>query len=174
MAPRAPGKTSSQVASGEIRPAQRQPMRRPGAAGSSSGKPSVDATNASGAKTSNTVARGLPLARPPADSARTKVPDVLSIPNYVAPRPLRQITPNTKLVEPDVISEVTKIEVELRINELGRVTEAHAVENGTTNNALTTVAVSAAREWVFEPAKVHGRSVPSDYAIVFRFHPSGQ
>jgi outer membrane biosynthesis protein TonB len=50
------------------------------------------------------------------------------------------------------------------------------VLNGSNENPLlTTAALAAAKEWIFEPAKVNGKNVSSDHAIEFHFRPqSGQ
>jgi TonB family protein len=66
----------------------------------------------------------------------------------------------------------TDVEVEVRIDDGGRVAEAHVLKNGSNENKLlTNAALAAAKEWIFEPAKVNGKNVPSDHAIEFHFRP---
>jgi hypothetical protein len=45
------------------------------------------------------------------------------------------------------------------------------VEDAATDASLASIAVSAARRWRFHPATLNGVPVPSDYTIVFAFHP---
>jgi TonB family protein len=64
-----------------------------------------------------------------------------------------------------------RVDVQVRIDETGRVIEAQ-VKNGTRDNGLLRNAtVAAAKQWVFEPAKSDGKSIPSDHTIEFRLHP---
>ena len=66
----------------------------------------------------------------------------------------------------------TDVEVDVRIDEEGRVTDARLMNNREdVGGLLTSAALEAAREWTFEPARVHGKSVPSNHVIKFRFHP---
>jgi TonB family protein len=62
--------------------------------------------------------------------------------------------------------------VEVRIDEAGRVTEAHVLNGGSDeNNLFTSAALAAAREWIFQPATMNGKNVSSVHAIEFHFHP---
>jgi TonB family protein len=59
------------------------------------------------------------------------------------------------------------------IDELGRVINATA-ESGTgnTHSELTKAALEAARKWLFAPAVLHGKKIPSGQTILFEFRPS--
>src|SRR5207248_11011723 len=91
---------------------------------------------------------------------------------YVPARPLKQVMPNANNLESSALSEATDVEVQVRIDEGGRVTAARVV-NDTSNidELLVTAAISAVKEWIFEPAKMDGRSVPGNHMIRFHFTP---
>jgi hypothetical protein len=96
----------------------------------------------------------------------------LSTPMYVAPRPLKQVTPDPTLLRSAVIYELTEIEVQLRIDPAGHVINARAASNRKkANSFLTRAAIAAAKGWIFEPARLRGHAVAADYAIVFDFRP---
>ncbi len=91
---------------------------------------------------------------------------------YRAPRPLRQVLPNVKQVAPGVIATAGRVEVIVKVNENGRVTEAHIVNgSGKINAGLAGASILAARQWIFEPATLSGKPVPSEHSIVFQFQP---
>jgi TonB family protein len=93
-----------------------------------------------------------------------------TLPNYVAARALKQVLPDTKLFAVSEIREGAEVDVQARIDEKGVVVEAH-VKNGTNDNgSLRSAALEAARQWVFEPAKMGNRNIPSDHTIAFQFH----
>jgi hypothetical protein len=96
-----------------------------------------------------------------------------SIVTYVPPRPLKKVMPNgIYLGHPPVVYENTQVEIELNIDATGRVTDAHPVQDGKKANLrLASSAVSAARQWRFEPATLHGKPVASQHTLVFVFHP---
>jgi TonB family protein len=61
--------------------------------------------------------------------------------------------------------------VQVRIDDAGRVAEAHVLNGSNENQLLTNAALAAAKEWIFEPAKMNGKNVPSGHAIEFHFRP---
>jgi TonB family protein len=95
---------------------------------------------------------------------------------YVPPRPLKKVMPNGTYPEQlPVIYETTQVAVQVNIDATGRVTDAHAVENGgKANLRLASGAVSAAKQWRFEPATIHGKPIASEHMLVFVFRPSSQ
>jgi TonB family protein len=94
---------------------------------------------------------------------------------YVPPRPMKKVIPSGILVGPSVIYKVTQVQVQLSIDAQGRVTQAHVVQNANRVNALLAgTAVSAAKQWTFEPATIHGKRIPADHTIVFEFRPHTQ
>jgi len=99
------------------------------------------------------------------------VPEPEPVGNYVPARTLKQIPPNIKSFASSDVQEGTEVDVQVRIDEQDHVIEAH-VENGIRDNGLVrTVALAAAKQWIFEPAKSKGRNIPSDHTIAFQFHP---
>jgi TonB family protein len=80
--------------------------------------------------------------------------------------------PNTRALPQELIGEVTRVEVEVRIDDTGRVTAAHAINQGPGSKAqLTSEALTAAKQWTFQPATLHGEKVESQHTIVFEFRP---
>jgi Gram-negative bacterial TonB protein C-terminal len=91
--------------------------------------------------------------------------------NYVAPLPLRKVMPDPL---PSVVNSPTEISVQVKIDETGHVLDASALKNGSTDNQiLAKLAVDAAKQWVFQPAKVRDKNVPSALTIVFQFRVRG-
>jgi len=95
---------------------------------------------------------------------------------YVPPRPIKKVMPSGIYQGlPQVVYETTQIEVEVNIDVTGRVRDAHRVQNGKKANvSLVSSAVSAAKQWTFEPAMMHGKPVAADHVLVFVFHPDSQ
>jgi TonB family protein len=83
--------------------------------------------------------------------------------------------PNTRLLAPGLITQVTRVEVAVRIDNTGHVVSAHVLnESGNTKGALSQAAVNAARQWTFQPASLQGEKVESEHTIVFEFRPENQ
>ncbi len=96
-------------------------------------------------------------------------------PVFGPPKPLLQVMPNTRSLAPGVITQVTRVEVAVRIDNTGRVMSAHTLnENGNSKPALSQAAVAAARQWTFQPATLQGEKVESEHTIVFEFRPESQ
>jgi hypothetical protein len=98
------------------------------------------------------------------------------VPPYIPPRPLKQVMPNTRVYGSSVIRAPMQIEVQIKINENGRVVDAFVPKTRTSasRSPLAFPAIAAAKQWVFEPARMHGRNVPSDFAIRFSFRPEAR
>jgi TonB family protein len=93
-------------------------------------------------------------------------------PAFDPPKPLSQVMPNTRSLAPGLITQVTRVEVAVRIDNTGRVMSAHVLnESGNTKGALSEAAVNAARQWTFQPATLQGEKVESEHTIVFEFRP---
>jgi TonB family protein len=91
--------------------------------------------------------------------------------NYVPARALKQVLPDKKFFASWNVRDAMRVDVQVRIDQTGRVVEAQ-VKNGTRENGLLRNAtVAAAKQWVFEPAKSDGKNIPSDHTIEFRLHP---
>jgi hypothetical protein len=85
--------------------------------------------------------------------------------------PVRRIKPE---IPSSLVRNNTVVEVMVRVDAWGRVSEAHAVGQGATvPESLSTQVIDASKQWTFQPAKVHGRGVASDYTIVYSFTSSG-
>lgn len=124
---------------------------------------------------------GLPSAPPfptppPAAKSATAISQTGNIGIYVPPRPLKKVMPNgIYLGQLQVVYEATEVEVEVNIDATGRVTDAHAVQNGKKASLrLASSAVSAAKQWRFEPATIHGKPIAAGHMLVFMFRPSSQ
>jgi hypothetical protein len=119
-------------------------------------------------------------ASPPLSLGPLRPPSPSLLPGIPVPRP--QSEPNSAYVPPRVIQEMmpetnplgqfAQISVQVTINTTGHVVGTHAAENaGPTSDALTAIALKAARQWRFQPATLNGKPIPAEYTIVFAFHP---
>ncbi len=110
---------------------------------------------------------------PAAQPALGTSPANFSARDFVAPRPIRQVLPDTTLFPPVFLATSPQIEVTVKVDKNGRVTEAHAVgSRKKVKEALIGAAVVAAKQWSFEPAKLRGRAVASEHTIIFQFRPA--
>jgi hypothetical protein len=90
---------------------------------------------------------------------------------YRPAQPLRRIAPE---VQASLLNKSAVVEVEVRIDDRGRVIGARQVgADPKSGSQLPASAIAASRQWIFEPAKNRGQSVESDYKIVYRFSPPG-
>jgi len=65
---------------------------------------------------------------------------------------------------------VQQIKVLVRVDETGRVVDARILEGkNRVGSMLGSAALTAARQWVFEPASLHGKTIASDHTILFQF-----
>ena len=86
---------------------------------------------------------------------------------YTPPFVLEEMMPETTR-----FGQFEQVSVQVDIDPSGRVTAASATVNGIeSKSAAAAVAVSAAKRWIFHPASLNGKAVPSEYTIVFSFHP---
>ncbi len=98
--------------------------------------------------------------------------DGLPARDFVAPHPIRQVLPDTTLFPPVFMASSPEVEVTVKVDKDGRVTEAHVVSGRKkVKEALVGAALVAAKQWSFEPAKLHGQPVASEHTIIFQFHP---
>jgi len=94
--------------------------------------------------------------------------------SFVSPTPLLQVMPNTKYFPAGAVSEVTRVEVQVTIDPTGHVSAAHALNDSSVKSVLSSAAVSAARQWTFQPATLRGEKVSSEHTILFEFRPEAQ
>lgn len=92
--------------------------------------------------------------------------------SYVPPRPLKWTAPSAKSLGISRMSAATDVQVKVRIDDSGHVTAAHALLDGPPHDEAVTAAVTAAvKQWIFEPAKMQGKNVPSEETVVIRVGP---
>jgi TonB family protein len=90
--------------------------------------------------------------------------------DFIGPRVISQVMPNTRDLPHGVIVKPTRVNVETRIDSLGRVSKARLI-NFDEETPIGAAALAAAKQWKFEPAKLRGQPVESDHTIVFEFQP---
>jgi hypothetical protein len=91
---------------------------------------------------------------------------------YVPARPIKWAAPDAKSLGISRISAPTDVAVKVRIDESGHVAAAHALLDGSVHDESVLAAVAAAvKQWIFEPAKMQGKNVPSDDTIVIHLDP---
>ncbi len=122
------------------------------------------ATTSSTPPSANT---GTAVIRTPTAAATRSVPPPATLPlNYVAPKPIQQARPQLPANMP---SGVTQVQVVVDIDARGRVIQATPVGWSGANAPLMVWAVRAVTGWVFEPARLDGKAVPSQMNLIFKF-----
>jgi TonB family protein len=86
--------------------------------------------------------------------------------SFIAPRPLVQVMPNVRNIPVGTLPVRTRVAVRVSVDSSGRVTGARVTSAGV-NARAAAVAISAARQWMFDPAKDNGLPVSSEHTIVF-------
>lgn len=95
-------------------------------------------------------------------------------PVYNPPRPIRQVMPELHSLG-QTIRDGTQISIKVRIDETGHVMSAEpANENPGLDDLLLRASLSAAMEWLFEPATVNNKPAPAAHTIVFNFHSASE
>jgi TonB family protein len=90
--------------------------------------------------------------------------------DIVPPEPLMRPAPDMRMLEPGLINGPVHVRVQVNINADGHVTAAHLVAGGQKiRPTLAGAAVTAAKQWTFRPATMHGQRVPSEHVIDFEF-----
>ncbi len=112
-----------------------------------------------------TGANNSPLERNDTPSSAAPVADSPDVP--VPPRPVRKILPVRQASAGSAGLTPIGVTVQVSIDRQGNVIEAHAVQS--TSPYWSARAVEAAQQWRFEPATLHGQSIPSISTIDFRF-----
>jgi predicted short-subunit dehydrogenase-like oxidoreductase (DUF2520 family) len=89
---------------------------------------------------------------------------------YTPPKPIRQVLPDISDLEPKTVAAVPEVDVIVMVDQTGHVTHVQVDRRGRrAPKAIVIAAENAARQWVFDPARLDGRSVPSEHSIVFQF-----
>lgn len=134
-------------------------------------KPSSNRSGAAGtilARAKSTSAADPPVA---ADPVLRKTTPPTPMPSYVPARPVKQVMP-TEFFRENPVDKPVEIDVEVSIDKTGLVVDARPVYDwSSTDRSLVQSAVSAAREWKFQPATNDGSAVSARYTIQFRFRP---
>jgi TonB family protein len=108
-------------------------------------------------------------------SPAAALPRVVASGGYMPPRPIRQIMPDVKPAGRTLASQAGLITVQVTIDEAGRVKDARVMDTGRKANGLVaSAAVTAARQWSFQPATLHGHAVAAEHRIVFDFRSPSQ
>jgi hypothetical protein len=106
------------------------------------------------------------------DPAATSIP-AAPAPVVTPPKPIREVKPSMRDSIRWVVPAPVSIGILVSIDSKGRVKGAHPDENNSGKNLfLTGLAVSAAKEWTFQPATRNGEAVPGEYRIQFVFAPT--
>jgi TonB family protein len=84
---------------------------------------------------------------------------------------LQQILPDAPQKARDTIRGKVRVSVKVHVNESGTVTEASFAAPGP-SQYFADRTLKAAQLWKFAPAKLDGRSVPSDWLLRFEIDPA--
>jgi len=112
----------------------------------------------------------------PSASARTKIeapaqPTVTAASRGVVDgKVVKQFLPDASQRARDTIRGKVRINVKVHVDESGRVTEA-AFDAPGPSQYFAQRALEAAKRWSFAPAKMDGRSVPSEWVLRFEIDP---
>ncbi|HEX7362822.1 MAG TPA: energy transducer TonB [Bryobacteraceae bacterium] len=85
---------------------------------------------------------------------------------YTPPQVVQEMMPATRPA-----GRFAKIAVQVSVDKTGRVVSARAEHGAVASDALAQIALSAARQWRFQPATLNGKPVPAEYTVVFVFRP---
>ena len=77
--------------------------------------------------------------------------------------------PDVKMAGPGLAARAGRVEVQVSIDEEGHVKDVRPVLNAKTTGLVLNAAIAAARQWVFQPATLHGKPVAAEHRIVFDF-----
>lgn len=85
---------------------------------------------------------------------------------------LDQVAPAASAKALATISGTVRVGVKVHVDAAGNVSDA-TLEKGGPSRYFSDLSLKAARQWVFTPPEVNGRTVPSDWAIQFHFTKAG-
>ena len=96
----------------------------------------------------------------------------LSRPRSIAPVPVYQAQPSYRLSAGEALEKPLAVDVKVHVGESGAVNGAEVVAYGDPPNlTLANAALTAARQWTFQPAREEDEAVASDVLLRFRFTP---
>jgi hypothetical protein len=166
---RSPGELSSAIADASDIAREGAKPRTPSRTGTgadpsgltvrSKGLPSLPRGGKEGVGSASEEARARVLARAATEEGR-----------YVAARPVNRVEPEPSFtLHPFIVPEV-QINVRVVIDRSGRVIRAESLSRGNAlMDHLSKIAVEAARQWTFSPARDDGQNVPSESVLQFQF-----
>ncbi len=102
---------------------------------------------------------------------QSAAPATTSSSGVVRGKVLQQILPDAPQKARDTIRGKVRVSVKVHVNESGNVTEASFDSPGP-SPYFADRTLAAAQLWKFSPAKIDGRSVPSDWLLRFEIDPS--
>ncbi len=112
------------------------------------------------------------MTKSPTGAAPHAMPDGKTLSLFNPARPLRQVMPNTAAFRSALLDKPVRVTVIVSIDRNGHVRRAAlAPGEAPLSSGLPGAALAAAREWVFEPATLHGTPIESQHSIVFEFEP---
>lgn len=121
----------------------------------------------------NNVRKSAPVQMPaPARAAppKTNTSGAQPVLIYQPPRPLKQVLPKVFALPPGAADAAGEVRVVVRVDESGQVIDARILEGrNRVGSMLASAALTAARQWIFEPASLRGKHIASDHTIVFQF-----
>lgn len=128
------------------------------------------------AAASATHAQPLTPAAPATTSRGTEAPPNSAQTKSSAPQgrgeALDQVKPEASAKALATIQGTVRVVVNVHVDAAGNVTEA-SLDNAGPSRYFADLALKAARQWVFTPPEVNGRSVPSEWQIQFAFTQAG-
>jgi len=93
---------------------------------------------------------------------------------YIPPRPLQEVWPDPKTIWPGLVTSAIQVAVQVDVDAMGRVTAAKIVNGGQrVPPPLAASALSAAKQWMFEPARRGNQMIEGQHTIMFHFQPGG-
>lgn len=96
-------------------------------------------------------------------------PNSQPLPTYRPPRPVKEVLPKISALPQGTADATGELKVLVKVDESGLVIDARVDGNKRIDPTLRDAALGAARQWVFEPASLHGKSIASDHTILFQF-----
>jgi len=112
--------------------------------------------------------RVAPQPTPVQSQAESPTPEVGTVPGKV----VHQVLPDVPRRARDTIQGKVKVGVRVRVDPAGRVSGAKLDSPGP-SRYFSGLALNAARRWKFDPAKVDGRNVSSEWILQFEFAKAG-
>ena len=80
---------------------------------------------------------------------------------------MREALPNTNGL--GLLDDCAEADVQVSIDVAGRVSRVRTVNSHEATSAAIAPAITAARNWIFVPAMLDGKTTEADHTIVFRF-----